>query len=231
VIGPFALACLDMAGTTVRDDGAVDAAFTAALETVGISEGSDRYAEAIEFVRDTMGWSKADVFASLLEPEEAVTATAAFARSYEFLVAGGATEIPGALGVLRALRGRGVAVCLTTGFAPSTRDALLDALAWRDEIDLALSPADVGRGRPAPDMILGAMDRLGVTDPTGVVVVGDTVSDLEAGTRAAAGAVVGVLSGAHDEATLRRAPHTAIIADVSDLVPLLERAGQQNPSV
>ena len=98
VIGPFALACLDMAGTTVRDDGAVDAAFTAALETVGISEGSDRYAEAIEFVRDTMGWSKADVFASLLEPEEAVTATAAFARSYEFLVAGGATEIPGVLG-------------------------------------------------------------------------------------------------------------------------------------
>ena len=56
-------------------------------------------------------------------------------------------------------------VCLTTGFAPSTRDALLHALGWGDEVDLALSPADVGRGRPAPDMILGAMARLASTTP------------------------------------------------------------------
>ena len=90
------------------------------------------------------------------------------------------------------------------------------------EVDLALSPADVGRGRPEPDMILGAMSRLGVGNPRAVAVVGDTVSDLEAGARAGAGAVVGVLSGAHDEATLSAAPHTAIIADVTGLLPLLE---------
>ncbi len=231
MIGPVALACLDMAGTTVRDDGAVDAAFATALHAVGIREGSERYTEALVVVRDTMGWSKADVFARLLAPDEAATATEAFARSYESLIAGGASEIPGARGVLRALRGRGVAVCLTTGFAPSTRDALLDALGWRDEIDLALSPADVGRGRPAPDMILGAMARLGVDDPAAVVVVGDTVSDLEAGTRAGAGAVVGVLSGAHDEATLRGAPHTAIIADVTELVALLDAAAGENAAL
>ena len=97
------------------------------------------------------------------------------------MAAGDVGEIPGRSTVLRSLRSRGVQVCLTTGFAPSTRDALLDALGWRDEIDLALSPADVGRGRPAPDMILGAMARLGVDDPGAVAVVGDTVSDLEAG--------------------------------------------------
>jgi phosphonatase-like hydrolase len=113
-------------------------------------------------------------------------------------------------------------VCLTTGFAPSTRDALLDALGWRDEVDLALSPDDVGRGRPAPDMILGAMARLGVDGPGAVAVVGDTVSDLEAGTSAGARAVVGVLSGAHDEAALSGTPHTAIIPDVTGLLHLLE---------
>ncbi len=87
-------------------------------------------------------------------------------RAYEGQVAaGGAAEMPGARDVLRALRRRGVAVCLTTGFAPSTRDALLDALGWRGDVDLALSPADVGRGRPAPDMILGAMARLARTRP------------------------------------------------------------------
>ena len=196
-----------MAGTTVRDDGAVEAAFAAALATVGIAEGSPRYDEAQVFVRDTMGWSKADVFAALLAPAEARRATAAFAAAYEAIVATGAVaEVPGALEVVRGLRHRGVQVCLTTGFAPSTRDALLDALGWRDEVDLALSPDDVGRGRPAPDMILGAMARLGVDDPGAVAVVGDTVSDLEAGTAAGARAVVGVLSGAHDEAALSGSP-------------------------
>ena len=226
MIGCYALACLDMAGTTVRDDGAVEAAFAAALEAVGVAPGTPRFGEAQVVVRATMGWSKADVFAALLEPGEAVRATSAFAESYEALVAaGGVAEIPGARAVFRDLRARGVQVCLTTGFAPSTRDTLVDALDWRGEIDLALSPADVGRGRPAPDMILGAMARLGVSDPLAVAVVGDTASDLEAGSRAGAGAVVGVLSGAHDEATLSTAPHTAIISDVTGLVAVLEHQG------
>jgi phosphoglycolate phosphatase-like HAD superfamily hydrolase len=52
-------------------------------------------------------------------------------------------------------------------------------------------------------------------------VVGDTVSDLEAGNAAGAGAVIGVLSGAHDEATLSIASPTAVIADVTDLFGVL----------
>jgi phosphoglycolate phosphatase len=223
VIGRFALACLDMAGTTVRDAGAVEAAFTSALAEVGITPGTSRYDEAQEVVRATMGWSKADVFAKLLVPADAERATSAFATAYEAIAAAGdVTEVPGALEVLRALRDREVLVCLTTGFAPSTREALLDALGWHGEIDLALSPADVGRGRPEPDMIIGAMARLGVDDPRAVAVAGDTVSDLEAGFRARAGAVIGVLSGAHDEALLMTVPHTAILSDVTGLVPLLE---------
>jgi phosphonatase-like hydrolase len=208
-----------MAGTTVRDDGAVEAAFEAALVSVGIEPGSRRHDEARTLVLETMGWSKADVFAALLDADAATRATAAFAVAYEEIVASGAVaEIPGARAVFRALRASGVRVCLSTGFAPSTRDALLDALGWRAEIDLALSPADVGRGRPAPDMVLGAMERLGVGDPAAVAVVGDTVSDLQAGTAAQAGAVIGVLSGAHDRATLEAAPHTAVIDDISGLI-------------
>jgi phosphonatase-like hydrolase len=225
VIGRFALACLDMAGTTVRDDGAVEAAFTTALAEVGIAEGTPRYDEAQVVVRQTMGWSKADVFARLLGPTEAGEATRAFAAAYEAIVASGAVaEIPGALQLLRDLRARGVKVCLTTGFAPTTRDALLHALGWQAEVDLALSPADVGRGRPAPDLILGAMARLGVDDPGAVAVAGDTVSDLEAGHAAGAGAVIGVLSGAHDAAALATAAPTAVIDDVTSLIEVLAQA-------
>jgi phosphoglycolate phosphatase-like HAD superfamily hydrolase len=55
-------------------------------------------------------------------------------------------------------------------------------------------------------------------------VVGDTVSDLQAGSAAHAGSVVGVLTGAHDEATLTAAPHTAILPDITGLIGLLERS-------
>ena len=142
MIGPYVLACLDMAGTTVRDDGAVEAAFDDALAAVGVARGTLRHDEAHRFVHETMGWSKADVFAELLDTEDTRRATARFASAYEAIVAAGTVEaIDGASDVLRELRARGVRTCLTTGFAPSTRDALLDALGWRADIDLALSPA------------------------------------------------------------------------------------------
>jgi phosphonatase-like hydrolase len=226
MIGRFALVCLDMAGTTVRDDGAVDAAFTRALEIVGITPDAPRYAEARRFVNETMGWSKADVFAALLPPRDAARATTAFASAYEAIVAAGDVHpVEGAAAVLHTLRERDTRVCLTTGFAPSTRDALLTTLGWTALVDLALSPADVGgRGRPAPDLILGAMAQLDVANPAAVAVVGDTVSDLEAGTAAHAGAVIGVLSGAHDQTTLGSAPHTALLPDVGHLIKELERA-------
>ena len=222
MIGPFALVVLDMAGTTVRDDGVVDEAFVSALSSVGIEPGSPRFESAEVYVRDTMGRSKAEVFAALLDPDEAVRATDAFARAYEKIVASGrVAPMDGATDVFATLREHDVKIALTTGFAPSTRDALIAALGWGELIDLALSPADCGRGRPEPDMIFGAMERLGVPDAGAVAVVGDTVSDLEAGTNAGARAVIGVLSGAHDRATLRVAPHTDLIDDISGLIGVL----------
>jgi phosphoglycolate phosphatase len=224
MIGPFSLVVLDMAGTTVRDDGAVDEAFTVALAAVGVAADSPQFASAQVYVRDTMGQSKADVFAALLNPDDASRATDEFAAAYERIVSEGrVAPMEGARQLFDTLRSHEVKICLTTGFAPRTRDALLVALEWGSLIDLALSPADVGRGRPEPDMILGAMDRLGVPDAGAVAVVGDTVSDLEAGTKAGARSVVGVLSGAHDRATLLAAPHTDLIDDVTHLIGVLTR--------
>ena len=224
MLGPFALVVLDMAGTTVRDDGAVDEAFTAALSSVGIRADDPRFASAQATC--TRPWaSPRRTCSPLCSNPTRRRATEEFARAYEHIVAEGrVAPMEGATDVFAALRGDGVQVCLTTGFAPSTRDALLAALGWEALVDLALSPADCGRGRPAPDMIFGAMERLGVTDPGAVAVVGDTTSDLEAGTNAGARAVIGVLSGAHDRTTLSAAPHTDLIDDVTGLIAVLTRS-------
>ena len=111
----------------------------------------------------------------------------------------GPRPIDGAEDAIRELRAVGLKVALTTGFSPDTRDAVLDALGWRGIADAALSPADAGRGRPFPDMILTAALRLGVTDVRDIAAAGDTTSDVLAGLRAGARISAGVLTGTHRE--------------------------------
>jgi phosphoglycolate phosphatase len=221
---PISLACLDMAGTTVRDDGVVDQAFRAALSAVGIAPGSDQARQASDYVTQTMGQSKIEVFRAIFpgDPAHATQANQAFEAEYQTLLAAGRVgPIDGAAEAIDLLRARGVKVCLTTGFAPATRDAIIAALDWRGRIDLALSPIDCGRGRPYPDMILGAILRLAIDDVAAVAVVGDTASDLLSGHRAGAAIVAGVLTGAHDSDALAAAPHTHLLASVADLPGLL----------
>jgi phosphonatase-like hydrolase len=209
-----------MAGTTVSDDGAVDEAFNAALVAGGIEPFTPSGQAAASYIRETMGQSKIDVFKALFHGDLASANLAN--RSFEECYARGVaakkvSPIPGARDAIERLRSNGVKVCLTTGFSPSTRDALIDALGWRDEVDLALSPVDCGRGRPFPDMILHALIALGIDEVGAVAVAGDTASDLVSGRRAGAAIVAGVLTGAHERAELEAVPATHILATVADL--------------
>ncbi|GAB3305627.1 phosphonatase-like hydrolase [Pseudoclavibacter terrae] len=224
---PIELVVLDMAGTTVLDDGVVEHAFQRAAERTGVAAHLP-WADALAYVRETMGRSKLDVFTHLAngDTEAASAATAAFERAYAELVEEeGVQEIPGARETIESLRASGLSVALTTGFAPVTRDAILRALGWEQLVDLALSPVDVGRGRPAPDLVLGAVLRTGTSSVAAVAVVGDTASDVQSGLRAGAGLAVGVLSGAHDRATLEASGAHVVIDSVAALreLPAFQR--------
>ncbi|MFF2272952.1 phosphonatase-like hydrolase [Agromyces sp. NPDC058136] len=226
--GEIELIVLDMAGTTVADDGVVERAFALAAERSGIASGDD-FAEALDYVRETMGQSKISVFRVLANGDEeaAQHANAEFEGAYAELVAAeGVAEIPGAARVIERLREAGASVVLTTGFAPVTRDAILDALDWHGLADLALSPADAGRGRPYPDLPLTALLRTETNAVEAMVVVGDTVSDIESGVAAGAGLVVGVLTGAHDRDALEAAGADAVLESIADLPGLLGLHGE-----
>jgi phosphoglycolate phosphatase len=216
-------ACLDMAGTTVADDGSVLAAFAAAVGQFGLVPGAPGYHEAQATVHDTMGQSKIEVFRRILGTEaRAQQANDAFEEQYAASVrAGLVAPLPGAIETITALRAAGIRVCLATGFSPSTRDALLDSLGWRPLIDLALSPADAGRGRPWPDLPLTALLRLGGGAVSELVVAGDTASDVESGLRAGAGLVAGVLTGSGSWPELEKAGASHILESVTGLVSLL----------
>jgi phosphonatase-like hydrolase len=220
------LVVLDMAGTTVEDGGLVELAFTTAIASAGVSESDDRYPGMLGHVRETMGQSKITVFRTLLGGDEdaAQGADTEFQRAYEQLIADGrCAAIPGAEETIRTLRGDGVRVAFTTGFAPSTQDAILDALGWQNLADLVLAPGDGVRGRPFPDLVLTAALRLEVTDVRRIAVAGDTPSDVLTGVRSGASVVAGVLTGAGRAEDLAAAGATAVLDSVVDLPALLSR--------
>jgi phosphoglycolate phosphatase len=216
------VACLDMAGTTVRDDGTVMEAFTSAIAAQNLPVRA--FNEAMKDVRSTMGQSKIEVFRRILGDEDAAqSANKTFEDHYAAAVADGAVEpMAGAVDTITRLREAGVRVCLATGFSPATRDAIIDELGWAGKIDLALSPADAGffgRGRPWPDLPLTALLRLGGGAVSELAVAGDTTSDVESGLRAGAAVVAGVLTGANTRADLEQAGAPLILDTIADLLP------------
>jgi phosphoglycolate phosphatase len=223
VTAKISVACLDMAGTTVADEGSVMAAFGAAMDEAGLAPGSDGYGRAAAIVQATMGQSKIEVFRRILGDEAAAAAAnSAFERHYAQIVgAGQVAPLPGAVRTLTALRAAGIRICLATGFSPATREAVLDALGWGAMIDLALSPADAGRGRPWPDLPLTALLRLGGGAVSELAVVGDTASDVECGLRAGAGLVAGVLTGSGSREELEQAGAPHVLDAIDELLPLL----------
>ena len=217
------MVAFDVAGTVLNDDGLVIAAFKVAFERTQPDLWPTHGAEWTQYAIDTMGQSKIDVFTELLgDAEKAHQANVAFEESYVSEIAeDGALSIPGAEEIFEYLRSKKIAVALTTGFSRSTLDTLITELGWRDLIDVSVTPGEAGRGRPHPDMLQKAATTLGVTNPANVVVLGDTASDMKSGVAFGAGQVIGVLTGDHDEVTLRDAGATTVVNSVADLKSLI----------
>ena len=217
------LAVVDMAGTTVREDGIVERAFLTALGSLGVSLPPD----LDERFGRSRGGSKLAMFTAALGGDMHLATAAHDAFELALTAAaerGEITALAGAETALLELRTMGVKVALTTGFSRRVRDVVVERMGWTSLVDLVLSPEDAGRGRPYPDLALTALLRLEVDDVRQLAVVGDTANDLIAGTRAGASVVAGVLTGAHGRGELTAAPHTHLIESIAQFPAIVAEA-------
>lgn len=221
-MGAIELVVFDMAGTTIEDAGQVPEAFTTVLRAHGI-EISPASLNALR------GASKRDAIRHFVAEKGGAdvetrtdTIFADFRTHLSNLFrSGGVKPVTGAAETFAWLRGQGIKVALNTGFDRVITELIVDAVGWNSGVvDTIVCGDDVLRGRPAPDLILEAMRRTGVADARRVMCVGDTALDLQAGTNAGAGQVVGVLSGAHVRAQLEKVTHTHLIESVALLSKL-----------
>jgi phosphoglycolate phosphatase len=229
---PVSLACCGLIGTMVDDGGMVDRAYTEAIATQGVVTGTAAYARSMAQVHQARGQYAVDVFRVMFPDSQARAQAAHLVLDRSFCDAigrMGVTPVPGAEEAMDKLAGAGTRICLITSFSRRVLTAVLDALGWWDRVDLALSPQDVPRGSPWPDLVLSAMLRLGVADVRETAVAHDAESGILSGRRAGAGIVAGVLTGAHSADRLRRAGATHLIPTVAHLPELLHAAGDPAP--
>jgi phosphonatase-like hydrolase len=217
------LASFDMAGTTIDEGGAVYAVLRDAVERDTGRDVPD------DLLARWVGTDKREAIVGLLEGlgADLGRTDAIFAAFSDDLAAAyeaqPPTLLPGIAEAVAQLRSDGVRVALQTGYRLEVAAGLLDAVGWRvgRDVDALVTAEDVTASRPAPYLIFRTMEATGVADVREVLVAGDTVNDVTAGTRAGARFVVGVLTGAHTVAELGAARHTHLLASVADVPGLL----------
>jgi len=126
----------------------------------------------------------------------------------------------GARELLSTLAARGVVIVLATSAPEDELAVLRDVLEVDDHVAHMTSSGDVERAKPEPDLIEVALARAGV-DAKDAVLVGDTVYDVMAASRAGV-RTVGVLSGGVSAAELLDAGAVAVYDDTAALLAGLD---------
>ena len=217
------LVVTDLMGTTLRDDGAVLPAYHAAFAECAIPFTEEELAAK----RGAHKLSLFTEFAARRYPaDDAAKRGAAALEIFEkhlrhFLATGGGTPIEGAEDAVSRLRQAGIKVALTSGFDRGLIADIVKHCGWGELFDAVVYPDEVPAGRPAPYLIFQAMQKTRVEPVKRVAAIGDTALDLQAGTNAGAGWVIGVLSGAADAETLGKTPHTHLLPNIAELPALL----------
>ncbi|MCI0460757.1 MAG: HAD-IA family hydrolase [Gemmataceae bacterium] len=131
----------------------------------------------------------------------------------------GTRLLPGAAEAVKAVRESGRLVGVCSNKPRNFTRRLLEHLGLA--VDLALGPEDVHRPKPAPDMLLAALGRLGVA-ASEALYIGDMTVDIE--TARAAGVRVWVVpTGSDEREQLEAARPERVLRDLHELVEALTR--------
>ena len=113
------------------------------------------------------------------------------------------------------LRARGASVVLASSAKAAEVDHYLDLLDARDLAEAWTTSADVERTKPAPDLVVSALEKLGA-EPEDAFLVGDTPWDVKAAEQAGV-PTYAVLTGGFSEQELRDAGAAGVHESVSHL--------------
>lgn len=143
-------------------------------------------------------------------------------RKHFDAVTGEVRAFPRSAELLRAVVARGSKVVLATSSEPDDVKVLRAAIDAEDAIHAVTSSGDVEQAKPAPEIFEVALGKAGAAVED-AIVVGDSVWDVKAATRAGL-RTVGLLCGGFGMAELEVAGAVAVYADPTELLATLDRS-------
>lgn len=230
---PIALVVLDIAGTTVRDNGEITLAFQQAMSRSG-------YEVPAEKITPLMGYKKTEAIRLLLDfyetNDDKITPKLIHKIHQDFLermvffyaTSKELSPLPNVEKVFAGLKSQGIKVALNTGFSNEITDIIMERLGWLENnlVDFVISSNEVAAGRPLPYMINELMNRAGIVHPEQVIKVGDTEVDIFEGRNAGCLYSIGVTTGAFSRKELEAYNPSFIIDNIEELLPIIRKANE-----
>lgn len=200
----------DLDGTLVDSLPDIIASFRHVLSAAGRSDPGD------DAVRALIGRPLEEMFALLAPDADADTLAAAYRDHYPLHFTDRSRPFPGVPELLDTLAERGYARVVATTKRSSMARSFTDALDLSRRLDHVQGTDDFPH-KPAPDVIHRAVAAVA---GEGVWMVGDTVTDIQAG-RAAGLRTYAVTWGTHDAEQLAAAEPDVLAPDLARLLTLL----------
>jgi HAD superfamily hydrolase (TIGR01509 family) len=214
----------DLDGTLIDTNPIHCRAWQRAFETFGFAVALDRIAPEIardghELVASILGRKIADELGDKLREAVKDEVLEVIEENKPLRV------FPGARELLLELKSRGYKTAIATAASEKELAALIEGsgLDVRELCDAVTTTDDAEGGKPEPDILLAACEKLGLS-PAQCAFVGDALWDAHAARRSGL-CGIGVLAGsAFDETTLREAGMRLVFEDVSALLHDLDNA-------
>jgi HAD superfamily hydrolase (TIGR01509 family) len=202
----------DLDGVLVDTSDAICISFNAALEDAGEKPCSD------EEIRAMIGVPLDEMYRGVLPRERWSLVEKCFTRYREVFMdisVEHARILEGVEETLSHFEEEGLQQCLATNKSAPEAEKILIHLRIDRFFDLIVGYDDVSSPKPSPDMILLALDAMGV-EPHEAVLIEDSPTGLSAG-KGAGVHTVAVATGFNDSATLAKSKPNYVIDELKDL--------------
>jgi len=217
MLGDVELIIYDLDGVLIDSTEAIVEAFEHTLREIGVEYEEDR-------LMPLMGHGLIHILEEAL-PEEHRGKEWELRERYIYHFQKADTRLtkllPDVEETLRLLKERGYMQSVATNKTSSEAKRILELLGVDDVFDLVVGFLDVPNAKPAPDMILYTLERLGV-EKRHTVFVDDTAFGLKAGVEAGVN-TVGILTGYHTREQLMEVYPDYVVDSMHELKRLLSK--------
>jgi 2-phosphoglycolate phosphatase len=198
-------------------------AITASVNHVRALHGLPPLAEPE--VRRHVGHGPAHLLEHTVPGTDVDTDLAQYRAHHPSVLRSGTRLLPGVADTLATLHGAGIRLAVCTNKPGRFTRELLDYLQLSSSFAAVIGPEDAPRIKPAPDMLLAALARLGVPAPS-ALYVGDMTVDIQTA-RAAGVAVWCVATGSDDGASLQAAKPDRLLRSFREITSFCKQAPER----